>query len=43
MEKEIEGLRAQESAAARRIDIVREEAATVAMLVRKDLSDARGF
>ncbi|WP_376712098.1 HlyD family type I secretion periplasmic adaptor subunit [Bradyrhizobium hereditatis] len=37
VEKEIEGLRAQESAAARRIDIVREEAATVAMLVNKGL------
>jgi len=29
VEKEIEGLRAQESAASRRIEIVREEAATV--------------
>ena len=37
VEKEIEGLRAQESAAARRIDIVREEAATVATLVSKGL------
>jgi HlyD family secretion protein len=37
VEKEIEGLRAQESAASRRIGIVREEAATVAMLVDKGL------
>ncbi|WOH47002.1 HlyD family type I secretion periplasmic adaptor subunit [Bradyrhizobium sp. sBnM-33] len=37
VEKEIEGLRAQESAASRRIEIVREEAATVAMLVNKGL------
>jgi HlyD family secretion protein len=37
VEKEIEGLRAQESAAARRIDIVREESATVATLVSKGL------
>ncbi|KRR19774.1 hemolysin secretion protein D [Bradyrhizobium lablabi] len=37
VEKEIEGLRAQESAAARRIDIVREEASTVATLVSKGL------
>ncbi len=37
VEKEIEGLRAQESAASRRIEIVREEAATVAMLVSKGL------
>jgi membrane fusion protein, type I secretion system len=37
VEKEIEGLRAQESAAARRIDIVREEAATVATLLSKGL------
>jgi membrane fusion protein, type I secretion system len=37
VEREIEGLRAQESAAARRIDIVREEAATVATLVSKGL------
>ena len=37
MEKEIEGLRAQESAASRRIEIVREEAATVATLVSKGL------
>jgi len=37
VEKEIEGLRAQESAASRRIEIVREEAATVAILVNKGL------
>src|SRR5712671_5079006 len=37
VEKEIEGLRAQEGAASRRIEIVREEAATVAMLVSKGL------
>jgi HlyD family secretion protein len=37
VEKEIEGLRAQESAASRRVEIVREEAATVAMLVDKGL------
>jgi HlyD family secretion protein len=37
VEKEIEGLRAQESAASRRIEIVREEAATVASLVSKGL------
>lgn len=37
VEKEIEGLRAQESAASRRIEIVREEVATVAMLVNKGL------
>jgi HlyD family secretion protein len=37
VEKEIEGLRAQEAAAARRIEIVREEAATVATLVSKGL------
>jgi HlyD family secretion protein len=37
VEKEIEGLRAQESAASRRIGIVREEADTVAMLVSKGL------
>ena len=37
VEKEIEGLRAQESAASRRIEIVREEAATVATLVSKGL------
>jgi HlyD family secretion protein len=37
VEKEIEGLRAQESAASRRIEIVREEAATVAILVSKGL------
>ena len=37
VEKEIEGLRAQESAASKRIEIVREEAATVAMLVDKGL------
>jgi HlyD family secretion protein len=37
VEKEIEGLRAQESAASKRIEIVREEAATVAMLVSKGL------
>jgi HlyD family secretion protein len=37
VDKEIEGLRAQESAAVRRIEIVREEAATVATLVSKGL------
>lgn len=37
VEKEIEGLRAQESAASRRIEIVRDEAATVATLVSKGL------
>lgn len=37
VEKEIEGLQAQESAASRRIEIVRDEAATVAMLVNKGL------
>jgi HlyD family secretion protein len=37
VEKEIEGLRAQESAASRRVEIVREEAATVAILVDKGL------
>jgi len=37
VEKEIEGLRAQEGAALRRIEIVREEAATVATLVSKGL------
>jgi HlyD family secretion protein len=37
VEKEIEGLRAQEGAASRRIEIVREEAATVAILVGKGL------
>jgi HlyD family secretion protein len=37
VEKEIEGLRAQESAASKRVEIVREEAATVAMLVDKGL------
>jgi HlyD family secretion protein len=37
VEKEIEGLRAQESAAARRVQIVRDEADTVAMLVSKGL------
>src|SRR6266446_8058666 len=37
VEKEIEGLRAQESAASKRIEIVREEADTVAMLVSKGL------
>jgi HlyD family secretion protein len=37
VEKEIEGLRAQETAASKRIEIVREEAATVAMLVDKGL------
>jgi HlyD family secretion protein len=37
VEKEIEGLKAQESAAARRLAIVREEATTVAMLVEKGL------
>jgi HlyD family secretion protein len=37
VEKEIEGLRAQESAATKRIGIVRDEAATVAFLVEKGL------
>jgi HlyD family secretion protein len=37
VEKEIEGLRAQESAASKRLEIGREEAATVAMLVSKGL------
>jgi HlyD family secretion protein len=37
VEKEIEGLRAQESAASRRVEIVREEVATVATLVSKGL------
>ena len=37
VEKEIEGLRAQEGAASRRIEIVREESATVATLVSKGL------
>ena len=37
VEKEIEGLRAQENAASRRVEIVREEAATVAVLVNKGL------
>lgn len=37
VEKEIEGLTAQQSAASKRIDIVREEADTVAMLVNKGL------
>jgi HlyD family secretion protein len=37
VEREIEGLRAQESAASRRIEIVRDEAATVATLVSKGL------
>ncbi len=37
VEKEIEGLRAQESAATRRVEIVREEAATVAILLSKGL------
>src|SRR5260221_4312635 len=37
VEKEIEGVRAQATAASRRIEIVREEAATVAMLVSKGL------
>lgn len=37
VEKEIEGLRAQESAASRRIEIVRDEAAIVAVLVNKGL------
>jgi membrane fusion protein, type I secretion system len=37
VEKEIEGLRAQGSAASKRIEIVREEADTVAMLVSKGL------
>jgi HlyD family secretion protein len=37
VETEIEGLRAQESAASKRIEIVREEADTVAMLVSKGL------
>jgi len=37
VEKEIEGLKAQENAATRRIEIVRDEAATVAFLVEKGL------
>jgi HlyD family secretion protein len=37
VEKEIEGLRAQQSAASKRIEIVREEVDTVAMLVNKGL------
>jgi HlyD family secretion protein len=37
VQKEIEGLRAQESAASKRIEIVHEEADTVAMLVSKGL------
>jgi HlyD family secretion protein len=37
VEKEIEGLKAQESAAAKRIQIVRDEADTVSMLVSKGL------
>ena len=37
VEKEIEGLRAQQSAASKRIEIVHEEADTVAMLVNKGL------
>jgi len=37
VEKEIEGLKAQEVAAARRVQIVRDEADTVAMLVSKGL------
>lgn len=37
VEKEIEGLKAQESAASKRIAIVRDEAATVAYLVEKGL------
>jgi HlyD family secretion protein len=37
VEKEIEGLKAQESATARRIQIIRDEADTVAMLVSKGL------
>jgi HlyD family secretion protein len=37
VDKEIEGLKAQESAATRRVGIVRDEAATVAMLVEKGL------
>ena len=37
VEKDIEGLRAQQSAASKRIEIVREEADTVAMLVNKGL------
>ena len=37
VENEIEGLRAQHSAASKRIEIVREEADTVAMLVNKGL------
>jgi HlyD family secretion protein len=37
VEKEIEGLKAQESAAARRVQIVHDEADTVAMLVSKGL------
>src|ERR1700737_2542513 len=37
VEKEIEGLRAQESAAAKRVEIVRDEVATVVFLVNKGL------
>src|SRR5258708_841027 len=37
VEKEIEGLRAQESAASKRVEIVGEEVATVVMLVNKGL------
>jgi HlyD family secretion protein len=37
VEEEIKGLRAQESAASKRVEIVREEADTVAMLVSKGL------
>ena len=37
VEKEIEGLRAQENAASKRIEIVREESDTVALLVSKGL------
>src|SRR6202158_3970246 len=37
VDKEIEGLRAQESAASKRVEIVGEEAATVAILVSKGL------
>jgi HlyD family secretion protein len=37
VEKEIEGLKTQESAASRRVGIVRDEVATVAMQVEKGL------
>ncbi len=43
VEKEIEGLRAQESAASKRVEIVGEEVATVVMLVNKaDIEGRRG-